>query len=141
MLTCYRAGCFTCILAFGHDSDTFRGSVPSLFTDEKLMLITVEECVCGHREQRSPALNQGQDSPFFSWPQGNHSLWVDRRPLGMAGTRGWGMCHQPTGWASKQPCGDAGGSEPGVLKGAVRLSPPLKAGFSLPSSGGDGSRE
>lgn len=45
------------------------------------------------------------------------------------------MCHQPTGWASKQPHGDAGGSEPGDLKGAVKLSPPLKAGFSLPSSG------
>ena len=90
MLTCYRAGCLTCVLAFGHDSDPFRAGVPSLFTDEKLTLIMVEECVCGHREQRSPALNQGQDSPFFSWPQGSHSLCVGRRPLGMAGTLGLG---------------------------------------------------
>ena len=28
------------------------------------------------------------------------------------------MSHQPTEWASKQPRGDAGGSEPEVLKGA-----------------------
>lgn len=37
---------------------------------------------------------------------------------GGPGHWGWGMSHQPAAWASKQPRGEAGGSEPGVLKEA-----------------------